>query len=109
ICQAGKCVGKGFGHEIVIGMDYADPLIAQTSAQVQMLANSVLLVNQQTVNVLVYDEYSNATLVASLEKWIGMMGSPRMVNFTRAPDWMSIPSQLAVTQYQVFLVFDQIG
>ena len=109
ICQAGICVGKGFGHEIVIGMDYTDPLIVQTSAQVQMLANSVLLVNQPTVEVLVYDEYSSAALVASLENWIGMMGAARKVKFTRVKDWMSVPSQLAVTQYQVFLVFDQIG
>jgi len=107
ICQAGKCVGKGFGHEIVIGMDYSDPAIAQTSAQVQMLANSVLLVNQQTINVLVYDEYSDSRIVASLEKWIGMIGAPRKVLFTSYPQWMSIPSQLAVATYQVFLVFDQ--
>ena len=107
ICQAGKCVGKGFGHEIVIGMDYADPLIVQTSAQVQMLANSVLLVNQATINVLAYDEFSDAANTTKIETWLSAIAKPRTINFVSSKDWMSIPSKLAVTDYQVFLVFDQ--
>jgi hypothetical protein len=107
ICQAAKCVGAGFGHEIVIGMDYSDPAIGQMSAQVQMLANAVLLVNQPTINVLAYDEFSDAANVARLQMWLSMMGRGRTIAFTSSKDWMSIPSKLAVADYQVFLVYDQ--
>jgi hypothetical protein len=107
ICQAAKCVGAGFGHEIVIGMDYADPQISQMAAQVQMLANAVLLVNSPTINVLAYDEFSDAANEARLEGWIASLGKNRTINFVSSKDWMSIPAKLAVTDYQVFLVFDQ--
>jgi Stigma-specific protein, Stig1 len=107
ICQAGKCVGKGFGHEIVIGMDYSDPLISQMSAQVQMLANAVLIVNKPTINVLAYDEFSDAANVVRIQTWLTAIGSGRTINFVSSKDWMSIPSKLAVTDYQVFLVYDQ--
>jgi len=107
ICQAGMCVGKGFGHEIVIGMDYSDPAISQMSAQVQMLANAVLIVNKATINVLAYDEFSDAANVARMQTWIIAIGTGRTINFTSSKDWMSIPSKLAVTDYQVFLVYDQ--
>jgi hypothetical protein len=107
ICQAGKCVGAGFGHEIVIGMDYSDATLSQTSAQVTMLANAVLVVNKPTINVLAYDEFSDAVTVSRIQMWLKAAASGRTLNFQSAPDWMSVPAKLAVTNYQVFLVYDQ--
>jgi len=106
ICQAGKCVGKGFGHEIVIGMDYTDPLITQTSAQVQMLANSVLLVNSRP------SMCSSTTSSATPHRRIARDSdrhdwSPRKVVFTSShsgcrflPSWPSPTTRC-------FCVFDQ--
>ncbi len=107
ICQAGHCVGAGFGHEIMIGMDYTDVALSLSSAQVTMLANAVLLVNKPTINVLVYDEFGDAVSIARIQTWLTTAASGRTLTFKSAQGWTSVPSKLAVTDYQVFLVYDQ--
>jgi hypothetical protein len=83
--SAGKCVGKGFGHDRDRD-GHADPVIAQTSPSVQLLANAVLPVNQQTINVLAYDEVQRRRQRQKPEMWLGMMGAAHPLNFTSSKD-----------------------
>jgi hypothetical protein len=109
ICQAGGCVGQGYGHEIVIGTDYSDTTLLESAAQVTMLGNAVFLTVATTVRVLAYDEFADAATVARLETWISNMAPMRgkSVTITKASSWTAIPMQLTVQQYQIFLVYDQ--
>jgi len=109
ICQGGSCVGTGFGHQIVIGMDYVDDGLSQTSAQVTLLANAVMVPIKSAVRVLVYDQYVDATLKARLEAWItaAAISKGRAVTFQSAGDWSTVPEQLAVANYDTFLIYDQ--
>jgi len=102
-------VGKGFGHEIVIGMDYADNTLAPSSDQVTLLANSVLFGNSAAVRVLSYDEFADAAMVAKIQMWLAAAAATnrRTVAFTKAGPWTSVPPQLAVANYQIFLIYDQ--
>ena len=109
ICQAGGCVGRGFGHEIVIGMDYTDPILVDSSAQVTMLGNAIFTSVAATVRVFSYDEFADAATVTRIEGWLSTMATSRgkSVNISKAANWTTIPMQLTVQQYQVFLVYDQ--
>jgi hypothetical protein len=109
ICQAGGCVGKGYGHEVVIGTDYADPTLAESSAQVTMLGNAIFQSVATTVRILAYDEFADAATVTRIEGWISTMASMRGKSATlvKAPTFTLVPQQLTVQQYQVLLVYDQ--
>ena len=109
ICQAGACVGRGFGHEIVIGTDYSDDTLTESSAQVTMLGNAVFQSVATTVRVLAYDEFADAATVTRIESWLTTTATARgkSVNISKAPGWTDLPPQLTVQQSQVFLVYDQ--
>jgi hypothetical protein len=109
ICQAGGCVGKGYGHEIVIGTDYADTTLSESSAQVMMLGNAVFQGVSSVIRVLSYDEFADAATVTRIQTWLSTtsMSRAKTVSFVKAGDWSSIPQQLTVAQYQVLLVYDQ--
>jgi hypothetical protein len=109
ICQAGECVGSGFGHQIVIGMDYTDDNLSQTSAQVTLLANAVMVPVRSMVRVLVYDEFVDPALKDRLQTWIGnqAVAKGRGVSFESAGTWTGVPPRLAVANYDTFLILDQ--
>jgi hypothetical protein len=109
ICQAGGCVGKGYGHEIVIGTDYTDATLSETSAQVTMLGNAILQGVATAVRVLAYDEFADPAAVTRIESWLSLMAPARgkSVTIAKAPNWTAVPQQLTVAQYQVLLVHDQ--
>jgi hypothetical protein len=109
ICQAGGCVGKGYGHEIVVGTDYSDTTLMESSAQVTMLGNAVFQSVAAAVRVLAYDEFAPAPTVARIEGWLSTMAAARgkSVTISKAPSWTAVPQQLTVAQYQVFLIYDQ--
>ena len=109
ICQAGGCVGKGYGHQVVIGTDYSDPALLDSSAQVTMLGNAVFQSVAAAVRVLAYDEFAEPATVTRIESWLSTMAASRgkTVTIAKAPTWTSIPQQLTVQQYQAFLVYDQ--
>jgi hypothetical protein len=109
ICQAGGCVGKGYGHEIVIGTDYSDATLSESSAQVTMLGNAAFQGVASAVRVLAYDQFADLATESRIESWLSLMAATRgkTVTFVKAPDWTAIPQQLTVAQYQVFLVYDQ--
>jgi hypothetical protein len=109
ICQGGSCVGKGYGHAIVIGTDYSDGMLIETSAQVTMLGNAVFQTVAAAVRVLAYDEFADPATVTRIENWLSTtaMGRGKSVTITKASGWAAVPMQLAVQQYQVFLVYDQ--
>jgi stigma-specific protein Stig1 len=110
ICQSGKCVGKGFGHEIIIGMDDSDDTLSQASAQVELLGNAVFLGGNGKVRVLAYDEFADPATVARIQTWImaEAMQRGRMVTLTSSSGWGALPEELAVTKYEVLLVYDQL-
>jgi hypothetical protein len=109
ICQAGGCVGKGYGHEVVVGTDYADPTLAQSSALVTLLGNAIFQTVATAVRVLAYDEFAEPATVTRIEGWLSTMatGRGKSVTISKASDWTVIPQQLSVAQYQVLLVYDQ--
>jgi len=109
ICQAGGCVGRGFGHEVVIGMDYSDATLTDAAVQVTMLGNAVFQSVATTVRVLAYDEFADAANVTRIEGWLSTMATSRgkSVNISKGSSWTAVPMQLTVQQYQVFLVYDQ--
>jgi hypothetical protein len=109
ICQAGGCVGKGYGHQIVIGTDYADPTLSDSSAQVAMLGNAIFQGVPPTVRVLAYGEFADAAVVNRIDGWVSRMATARgkSVTITKAATWALVPQQMTVEQYQVFLVYDQ--
>ena len=109
ICQAGDCVGKGYGHEVVIGTDYADATLSESSAQVTMLGNAIFQGVGATVRVLTYDEFADAATVTRIERWLLTMAAARgkSVTLSKAAGWSTVPQQLTVQQYQAFLVYDQ--
>jgi hypothetical protein len=109
ICQAGACVGKGYGHEIVIGADYADSTLAESSAQVTMLGNAVFQSVATMVRILAYDEFADRATVARIESWLMAMAAARgkSVTISKPSDWTAVPQRLTVAEYQAFLVYDQ--
>jgi hypothetical protein len=109
ICQAGACVGQGYGHEIVIGTDYSDPTLLDSSAQGTMLGNAVFLTVATNVRVFAYDEFADAATVSRIETWIanGAATRGKSVTISKATDWTAVPTQLTVQQHQVFFVYDQ--
>ncbi|HKQ68910.1 MAG TPA: hypothetical protein VJT73_06215 [Polyangiaceae bacterium] len=113
ICQAGKCVGAGFGHQIAIGMDYTDSTLSDVSAQLTLLANALLLPNRASVRVLAYDEFADAGTVTRINGFLGSIASTkgRTLTFSlagkAADTWKAIPAMLAVATYDVLLVYDQ--
>ena len=110
ICQAGGCVGKGYGHQVVIGTDYSDTMLAESSAQVMMLGNALFQSVATSVRLLAYDEFADPATVTRIEGWLSTMAPTRgkSVTIVKAPSWTSIPQQLTVQQYQAFLVYDQV-
>jgi hypothetical protein len=111
ICQAGMCVGKGFGHEIVIGMDYSDATLDTSSSQVLMLGNAVFQGSTASVRVLSYEEFADAAIVARVRSWMAAEGTRRgrTVAFTASAGWSAVPEELAVARFDVFLVLDQLS
>jgi hypothetical protein len=109
ICQAGGCVGQGYGHEIVIGTDYSDATLAESSAQVTMLGNAIFQSVAATVRVLAYDEFADPATAARIESWLVTMAMARgrSVMIAKPPGWTAVPQQLTVMQHQVLLVYDQ--
>ena len=109
ICQAGGCVGKGYGHEVVIGTDYSDATLDESSAQVTMLGNAIFQNVAPAVRVLAYDEFADSATVARIAGWISSMATMRgkSVTMVQAPTFTLVPQQLTVQQYQVLLVYDQ--
>jgi hypothetical protein len=109
ICQAGGCVGKGYGHEIVIGTDYADTTLSESSAQVTMLGNAIFQSVNPAVRILAYDEFADQTTATRIEAWVSTMAAMRgkTVTIVKAPTFTVVPQQLTIQQYQVLLVYDQ--
>jgi hypothetical protein len=109
ICQAGACVGKGYGHEIVVGTDYADTTLSESSAQVTLLGNAIFQSVASAVRVLAYDEFADPATVTRIENWLSTMatGRGKSVTISKASGWSTVPQQLTVQQYQAFLVYDQ--
>src|SRR5262245_32422644 len=77
ICQAGGCVGKGYGHEVVIGTDYSDTALLESSAQVTMLGNAVFQSVATNVRLLAYDEFADPATVTRIEGWLSSMATGR--------------------------------
>jgi hypothetical protein len=109
ICQAGGCVGKGYGHEIVIGTDYSDPTLLESSAQVTMLGNAIFQGVAPAVRILAYDEFADSATVTRIASWISNMATARgrTVTMVKAPTFTLVPQRLTITQYHVLLVYDQ--
>lgn len=110
ICQGGTCVGKGFGHEIVIGMDYSDATLSQTSAQVTMLGNAMFLGGTANVRVLAYDEFAEPATVARIQSWLSGLATARgrTLSVNAESDWSAVTEELTVASYDVFLIYDQL-
>ena len=109
ICQAGGCVGKGYGHEIVVGMDYADATLSVSSGQVMMLGNAIFQTVAPMVHVLAYDEFADAADRRASRRlaFDDGGGTGQIGRHFQSGDWTAIPKQLTVEQYQALLVYDQ--
>jgi hypothetical protein len=70
ICQAGGCVGKGYGHEILVGTDYSDTTLSESSAQVTMLGNAIFQSVATAVRVLAYDQFVDPAMATRIETWL---------------------------------------
>lgn len=109
ICQAGGCAGKGYGHEVVIGTDYSDPTLIDSSSQVAMLGNAVFQSIAASVRVLAYGQFADPATASRIDGWLAAIAPSRgkSLMITKLSDWTALPSQLTVQQYQVLFVYDQ--
>ena len=109
ICQGGQCVGAGFGHEVVIGMDFA---VAYTgSPPATLLGNAVLLASHDPVRVLAYAEHADASASANVKLLLASTAAThgRVIDVHDAPQALEVATDLSVTSYDVLLVYDQPG
>jgi hypothetical protein len=103
-------VGKGYGHEIVIGMDYSDGTLTQSSAQVTMLGNAMFLGGTANVRVLAYDEFAEPATVARVQSWLLGMAAARGRTVSVNPESTAsaVSEELTVASYEVFFIYDQL-
>jgi hypothetical protein len=94
---------------VVIGTDYSDPTLIDSSSQVAMLGNAVFQSVAGSVRVLAYGQFADSATATRIDGWLAAIAPSRgkTLTITKLSDWTSLPSQLTVQQYQVLLVYDQ--
>jgi len=108
LCVEGTCVGTTPGHVVYICMNYAE--VFEQSAQTTLLGNAVLLPAPNTVRVLAYNDHSRVGVMNSVDRAIGWAATRegRAVEITRSADLDEIETDLVISSYDVFLVYDQV-
>ena len=107
ICQGGKCVGAQVGHVVLACMDYQTP--AKNTAQTALMGNAVLLPLRNPVRILAYTEYSPAAERNLVNQDIGYAAAARgrTYNITSLSKASAASATLNITDYDVFLIYDQ--
>ena len=79
------------------------------SSQTTLLGNAVFLPRREPVRVLAYSEYADSAVMTATDRairWAGEFRS-RTAEITRVDDVTEIESELILSNYDVFLVYDQ--
>jgi hypothetical protein len=107
ICQGGKCVGAQVGHVVLACMDYQVP--GRNTAQTALMGNAVLLPLQNPVRVLAYTEYAPVDERDLVNQDIAYAAAARgrTYNITPLAKASAASAALNITDYDVFLVYDQ--
>jgi Stigma-specific protein, Stig1 len=109
ICQGGKCAGANVGHVVLACMDYQTP--AKNTAQTALMGNAVLLPIRNPVRILAYTEYAPAAERAKVDQDVGFAAAARGRTFSITPltKYTSATASLNISNYDVFLIYDQTG
>jgi len=107
LCVSGTCVGTTPGHVVYICMNYAEAF--QQSSQITLLGNAVLLPAPSTVRVLAYSGHARSAIMTATDRAIRWAATSegRDAEITRSSDLDQIETDLVISNYEVFLVYDQ--
>jgi hypothetical protein len=88
-------------------MNYAE--VFRVSSQTTLLGNAVFLPRREPVRVLAYSEYADTAVMTSTDRAIRWAGDNlnRTADITRTADVDEIETELILSNYDVFLVYDQ--
>ncbi len=107
LCGDGTCTGSTSGDIVVIGHDYAatSPRVSEAT----ILSNAVLLPPSNPLQVLSFDEYSDATQLANVKGVLTQAAATlgRTVQITSVTEATDVPGELGGSAYDVLLVSDQ--
>lgn len=107
VCQLGMCQGSTPGDIVVIGHDYKSALAG--SSQAKVLTNAVFIPRSDPLRILSYEQFSDASAVASVKSIIQSARAGRMVNFTVATNPAPLMATTLAQNYDVILIPDQQG
>ena len=107
VCEDAICLGSTPGHVVYACMNYAEVFLV--SSQVTLLGNAVFLPRREPVRVLAYSEHADAEVMAATDRAIRWAGAElsRTAEITRVEDVAEIETELILSNYDVFLVYDQ--
>ncbi len=107
VCVDGICQGATPGHVVYICMNYEE--VFQVSAQTTLLGNAVFLSRNDPVRVLAYSDHALRRVMNTTDRAIRWAGEQlnRQVEITRVTDVDTIETDLVLSSYDVFLVYDQ--
>ena len=107
VCEDGICLGSTPGHIVYSCMNYAE--VFKVSSQTTLLGNAVFLPRREPVRVLAYSEYSENSVMVATDIAIRWAGDElnRTAEITRVADVDEIETDLILSSYDVFLVYDQ--
>lgn len=108
ICQGGMCVGAYDGNIMLACMNYQTP--APGTPQTVLMGNAVFLTLREPVRILAYTEFASAESRAKVDQDIAYAASARQRTFKISPlsKYTSASATLNITNYDVFLIYDQI-
>ena len=107
ICQGGTCVGAYDGNIMLACMNYQTPVAG--APQTVLMGNAVFLTLREPVRILAYTEFASAESRAKVDQDIAWAASARQRTFKiSALDKYTVASaSLNITNYDVFLIYDQ--
>ena len=102
------CVGAYDGNIMVACMNYQTPVPG--SPQTVLMGNAVFLSLREPVRILAYTEFASADSRAKVDLDIAYAASARQRTFKITPmtKATSASAMLNITNYDVFLIYDQI-
>ena len=106
ICVNSLWQGITGGGVVIIGHDYAAPVIRVSEAR--LLSNAVFLAPTNPLRVLSFEQYANPTQVAHVKATLaGNAPVGRTLVCTVSNDYTAVGNQLGTLVFDVFLVCDQ--
>jgi hypothetical protein len=104
-------VGVQLGHFTAICMNYRTAPGTSNAQTTLLLGNAIFLPRVPTVRILAYGEYADPAVQLQVDTTIAAAASRvgQQFSLTRVNDSASVPPMLSKSNYDVFLVYEQLN